>query len=133
MFSVIAGWQREAVNEGRKLSLAKCFKRYVDERLKGTGDEQTIKTTYNRGKAIAEDEIELLGAIAERGVVVACTGQQELLNDQNVALIAQLVEHLTCNQGVRRSNRRGGTIFAQLHLNCIVVENPSKYLTFTSG
>jgi hypothetical protein len=29
--------------------------------------------------------------------------------ERNVALIAQLVEHLTCNQGVRRSSRRGGT------------------------
>jgi hypothetical protein len=42
--------------------------------------------------------------------VVACTGQRELLNDQNVALIAQLVEHLICNQGVPGSSPGGGTI-----------------------
>lgn len=75
VYSVIAGWKGQAAKDGRKLSLAKCFKRYVDERLKGTGDEQTIKTTYYRGRAIAEDEIALLGAVAERGVVVGCIDQ----------------------------------------------------------
>lgn len=75
VFEVVTGWQRKAAKEGRKLSLAKCFKRYVDERLKGNGDEQTIKTTYYRGKAIAEDEIALLGAVAERGVSAPCTKQ----------------------------------------------------------
>lgn len=76
VYSVIAGWQGQAAKEGRKLTLAKCFKRYVDESLKGTGDEQTIKTTYYRGKAIAEDEIALLGVVAERGVSVPCTNQK---------------------------------------------------------
>jgi hypothetical protein len=67
VYSVIAGWQGQAAKEGRKLSLAKCFKRYVDEHLNYAGDEQTIKTTYYRGKAIAEAEIGLSEAIAERG------------------------------------------------------------------
>ena len=51
------------------------------------------------------------GRAFKRSVTASCIGERMLLNDQNVALIAQLVEHLTCNQGVRRSNRRGGTIF----------------------
>ena len=66
VYSVIVGWQRKAADEGRKLSLATCLKRYVDERLKGTGDEQTVKTTYYRGKAIAENEMRFLDVAALR-------------------------------------------------------------------
>ena len=76
VFSVIAGWRRETRNTGRKLSLAACFARYVSERLNDRNNEETVKTAYYRGKAIAEDEIALLGAVAERGVVVGCIDQQ---------------------------------------------------------
>lgn len=75
VFSVIAGWRREARNAGQKLSLAACFARYVSERLGDRENEETVKTAYYRGKAIAEDEIALLGAVAERGVAVPCTKQ----------------------------------------------------------
>lgn len=42
--------------------------------------------------------------------MVTCPLRTRGLNVIEHALIAQLVEHLTCNQGVRRSSRRGGTI-----------------------
>jgi hypothetical protein len=72
VFSVIAGWRREARNAGRKLSLVACFRRYVSEYLTDRENEETVKTAYFRGKAIAEDEIALLGAVTERGVSVPC-------------------------------------------------------------
>lgn len=75
VFSVIAGWRREACNAGRKLSLADCFARYVIEHLTDRENEETVKTAYYRGKAIAEDEIALLGAVAEGGIAVPCTNQ----------------------------------------------------------
>ena len=65
VFSVIAGWRREARNAGRKLTLATCFARYVSERLNDRDHEETVKTAYYRGKDIAEDEIGLEGAIAK--------------------------------------------------------------------
>ena len=73
--SVIEGWRREARNAGRKLPLADCFARYVSERLNDRDNEETVKTAYYRGKAIAEDEIALLGAVAERGVSLPCASQ----------------------------------------------------------
>lgn len=76
VFSVIAGWRREAHNAGRKVSLADCFARYVSECLGDRENEETVKTAYYRGKEIAEDEIALLWAVAERGVVVGCIDQQ---------------------------------------------------------
>jgi len=76
VFSVIAGWRREAHNAGRKVSLADCFARYVSERLGDRENEETVKTAYYRGKEIAEDEIALLGAIVERGVSVPCTDRR---------------------------------------------------------
>ena len=72
VFSVIAGWRREARNAGRKLSLVACFRRYVSEYLTDRENEETVKTAYFRGKAIAEDEIALLWAVTERGVSVPC-------------------------------------------------------------
>lgn len=66
IFSVIAGWRREAHNAGDKLSLADCFARYVTERLNDRDHEETVKTAYYRGKAIAEDEIGLLDMVAKR-------------------------------------------------------------------
>lgn len=75
VFSVIAGWRREARNSGQKLSLAACFARYVSERLNDRDNEETVKTAYYRGKEIAEDEIALLGAVAERGIGAPCANQ----------------------------------------------------------
>ena len=37
------------------------------------------------------------------------------------ALIAQLVEHITCNDGVRRSSRRGGTRIKRTWYNGITL------------
>ena len=67
VFSVIAGWRREAHNAGHKLSLEACFKRYILERLNDRDHEETVKTAYYRGRAIAEAEIGLLDALAARG------------------------------------------------------------------
>ncbi len=66
VFSVIAGWRREARNDGKKLSLADCFERYVIERLNDRDHEETVKTAYYRGRAIAEAEIGLLDALEAR-------------------------------------------------------------------
>jgi hypothetical protein len=67
VFSVIAGWRRKALNAGQKLSLADCFARYVSEHLTDRENEETVKTAYYRGKAIAEDEIGLVRAIGKHG------------------------------------------------------------------
>ena len=53
-------------------SVIACFRRYVSEYLTDRENEETVKTAYFRGKAIAEDEIALLGAVTERGVSVPC-------------------------------------------------------------
>lgn len=66
VFSVIAGWRLEAHNAETKLSLEACFKRYVLERLNDRDHEETVKTAYYRGRAIAEAEIGLLDAIEAR-------------------------------------------------------------------
>lgn len=76
VFSIIAGWRREAHNAGQKLSLAHCFARYVSEHLNDLDNEETVKTAYYRGKAIAEAEIGLSAALAQRGVTTACTDQR---------------------------------------------------------
>ena len=76
VFSVIAGWRREAHNAGRKLSLASCFARYVSERLNDRDNEETVKTAYYRGKDIAEDEIRQSEALATRGFFMGCIDQQ---------------------------------------------------------
>jgi hypothetical protein len=67
VFSTIAAWRLAALNKGKKESLLKCFERYINEVLDGDGEEETVKTAYYRGRAIAEAEIGLLDAIAERG------------------------------------------------------------------
>lgn len=68
VFSVIAGWRREAVNEGLKVSLADCFERYVSVHLNDREHEETVKTAYYRGKTIAEAEIELSTLLEEQGI-----------------------------------------------------------------
>lgn len=67
VFSVVAGWRREAQNAGKKLSLSECFGIYVSKHLTDRENEETVKTAYYRGKAIAEAEIGLSEVIAERG------------------------------------------------------------------
>jgi hypothetical protein len=67
VFSTIAAWRLKAHNNGEKLSLLTCFERYINEKLNGRGEEETIKTAYYRGKAIAEDEIAFGEMMAERG------------------------------------------------------------------
>lgn len=66
VFSVIAGWRLEAHNAEKKLSLEEYFKRYVLERLNDRDHEETVKTAYYRGRAIAEAEIGLLDAVEAR-------------------------------------------------------------------
>lgn len=66
VFSVIAGWRLEAHNAETKLSLKDCFERYIRERLNDRDHEETVKTAYYRGKAIAEAEIGLVDAIEAR-------------------------------------------------------------------
>ncbi|PZQ96724.1 MAG: hypothetical protein DI533_14130 [Cereibacter sphaeroides] len=63
VFSTVTRWRRQ----GNSLSLEECFERYINELLDGDGEEQTIKTSYYRGKAMAEAEIELSGMIIARG------------------------------------------------------------------
>lgn len=66
VFSTIAAWRLEAHNRDEKGALLKCFERYINEILDGDGEEETIKTAYYRGRAIAEAEIGLLNAIEAR-------------------------------------------------------------------
>lgn len=66
VFSVVAGWRREAENAGKKVSLESCFERYVTERLSDRDHEATVKTAYYRGEAIAKNEIALSDMIAKR-------------------------------------------------------------------
>ncbi len=68
VFSVITGWRREAVNDGRKVSLADCFERYVIEHLNEREHEETVKTAYYRGKKIARAEIELSNVLEKKGM-----------------------------------------------------------------
>jgi hypothetical protein len=75
VFSIIAEWRLEANNVGGKLSLEKCFLRYIRERTQPRGNLETVKTAYYRGRAIAEDEIALLEAVANRGIAVPCIDQ----------------------------------------------------------
>ena len=67
IFSTIATWRLEAHKKGDKVSLLKCFEQYINDVLDGDGEEETVKTAYYRGRAIAEAEIGLLDAVAERG------------------------------------------------------------------
>ena len=48
VFSTVTAWRQI---EGKKPSLLACFERYINERLKGGGEEETIKTAYYRGLA----------------------------------------------------------------------------------
>lgn len=66
VFSTIAAWRLEAHKKGGKLSLLKCFEQYINDVLEGDGEEETVKTAYYRGRAIAEAEIGLLDAVAAR-------------------------------------------------------------------
>ncbi len=63
VFSVIEGWRLKAHNAGKKLSLQKCFADYVIECEKGNAEEETVKTAYYKGRAIAQGELDLAEAM----------------------------------------------------------------------
>lgn len=62
VFSVVTQWGQA---DGKKPSLEKYFERYINERLGGRGEEQTIKTAYYRGLRIAQNEIDFMQMLAE--------------------------------------------------------------------
>ncbi|MEL7445475.1 MAG: hypothetical protein AAGK02_06645 [Pseudomonadota bacterium] len=59
VFSTVTAWRQK-----EKLSLQKCFARYINERLNGRGEEETIKTAYYRGLRMAENEIAFMEALS---------------------------------------------------------------------
>ena len=61
VFSTVAAWR-----QAEKISLQKCFARYINDRLKGRGEEETLKTAYYRGLRLAQNEIAFLEAIAAK-------------------------------------------------------------------
>lgn len=63
VFSLIEGWRLEAHNADKKLTLQECFERYVIECEKGNAEEETIKTAYYKGRAIAANELALAEAM----------------------------------------------------------------------
>ena len=60
VFSTVTAWR-----QAEEISLEDCFERYLNDRLNGNGEEQTLKTTYYRGLRMAQNEIALMQAIAE--------------------------------------------------------------------
>ncbi|WP_170571179.1 hypothetical protein [Ruegeria atlantica] len=62
VFSLVSQWRQV---DGKKPSLEKCFEQYINERLGGRGEEQTVKTAYYRGLRIAQNEIKFMQMLAE--------------------------------------------------------------------
>lgn len=61
VFSTVTAWR-----QAEKVSLQKCFERYINDMLRGRGEEETIKTAYYRGMRMAKNEIAFMEAIANR-------------------------------------------------------------------
>ena len=61
VFSTVTAWRQVG-----RISLQRCFERYINERLNGRGEEETLKTAYYRGLRMAENEIAFMDAIAKR-------------------------------------------------------------------
>ena len=81
-------------------------------------------------KASARSAHAIRGIFYRSPAIWACQTHSRAVNaapHQSSAPIAQLVEHLICNQGVRGSSPCGGTIF-HLHFNYIAQSRPSEIL-----
>lgn len=63
VYVTVAKWR---MVDGKKPSLQECFARYINERLCGRGEEETIKTTYYAGQKIVLNELALEKALIER-------------------------------------------------------------------
>ncbi|MEM7441406.1 MAG: hypothetical protein AAF393_17580 [Pseudomonadota bacterium] len=64
IFSTVTGWRQAE----KRTSLQKCFERYINERLNGHGEEETLKTAYYRGRRMAENEIALTQALSQQEI-----------------------------------------------------------------